>query len=127
MVIVIVFVLLFLYFVPVGLWVTAIFSGVRVGLGTLIGMRLRKVQPGDIVRPPARIATPTPRRIRNSPTPSLQEAHLSDAANAATAPQSRGKVRSAALSRTVLRQAVLLKEILGAPKALQPPSRSTIT
>ncbi|MGH2588008.1 MAG: flotillin-like FloA family protein, partial [Dehalococcoidia bacterium] len=42
---------LFLYFVPVGLWITAIFSGVRVGLGTLIGMRLRKVKPGDIVRP----------------------------------------------------------------------------
>lgn len=41
----------FLYFVPVGLWITAIFSGVRVGLGTLIGMRLRKVNPGDIVRP----------------------------------------------------------------------------
>ncbi len=48
-----VFVLLlfFLYFVPVGLWITAIFSGVRVSLGTLIGMRLRKVNPGDIVRP----------------------------------------------------------------------------
>jgi uncharacterized protein YqfA (UPF0365 family) len=44
-------VLLFFYFVPVGLWITAIFSGVRVGLGTLIGMRLRKVSPGDIVRP----------------------------------------------------------------------------
>lgn len=42
---------LFFYFVPVGLWVTAIFSGARVGLGTLIGMRLRKVNPGAIVRP----------------------------------------------------------------------------
>ena len=42
---------LFFYFVPVGLWITAIFSGVRVGLGTLIGMRLRKVQPAEIVRP----------------------------------------------------------------------------
>ena len=51
LVLVLVFVLLFLYFVPVGLWITAIFSGVRVGLGTLIGMRLRKVPPGDIVRP----------------------------------------------------------------------------
>ena len=46
-----VLVMLFFYFVPVGLWITAIFSGVRVGLGTLIGMRLRKVNPGDIVRP----------------------------------------------------------------------------
>jgi uncharacterized protein YqfA (UPF0365 family) len=42
---------LFFYFVPVGLWVTAIFSGAHVGLGTLIGMRLRKVNPSDIVRP----------------------------------------------------------------------------
>ena len=41
----------FLYFVPAGLWITAIFSGVRVSIGTLIGMRLRKVNPGDIVRP----------------------------------------------------------------------------
>jgi uncharacterized protein YqfA (UPF0365 family) len=41
----------FFYFVPVGLWITAIFSGVRVGLGTMIGMRLRKVNPGSIVRP----------------------------------------------------------------------------
>src|SRR5688500_12343780 len=40
-----------LYFVPVGLWITAIFSGARVGLGTLVGMRLRKVNPSDIVRP----------------------------------------------------------------------------
>ncbi|MDQ5851061.1 MAG: flotillin-like protein FloA [Chloroflexota bacterium] len=40
-----------LYFVPIGLWITAIFSGVRVGIGTLIGMRLRKVNPGEIVRP----------------------------------------------------------------------------
>src|ERR671919_1099286 len=41
----------FFYFVPIGLWITALFSGVRVGMGTLIGMRLRKVNPADIVRP----------------------------------------------------------------------------
>ncbi len=40
-----------LYFVPVGLWITALFSGVHVGMGTLIGMRLRKVNPSEIVRP----------------------------------------------------------------------------
>ncbi len=40
-----------LYFVPVGLWITALFSGVHVGIGTLIGMRLRKVNPSEIVRP----------------------------------------------------------------------------
>jgi uncharacterized protein YqfA (UPF0365 family) len=39
------------YFVPIGLWITAIFSGVRVGIGTLIGMRLRKVPPAEIIRP----------------------------------------------------------------------------
>ncbi len=42
---------LFFYFVPIGLWVTAIFSGVRVSIGTLIGMRLRKVPPAEIIRP----------------------------------------------------------------------------
>ncbi|HLU35845.1 MAG TPA: flotillin-like protein FloA [Thermomicrobiales bacterium] len=41
----------FFYFVPVGLWITAIFSGARVSLGTLVGMRLRKVNPSDIIRP----------------------------------------------------------------------------
>lgn len=40
---------LFFYFIPVGLWVTAIFSNVRVTLGELIGMRFRKVPPGVIV------------------------------------------------------------------------------
>lgn len=44
-------IMFFFYFVPVGLWVTAVFSGARVSLGTLIGMRLRKVNPGDIIRP----------------------------------------------------------------------------
>jgi uncharacterized protein YqfA (UPF0365 family) len=47
----ILFLLLFFYFVPLGLWITALFSGVHVGIGTLIGMRLRKVNPGAIVRP----------------------------------------------------------------------------
>ena len=42
---------LILYFIPVGLWITAIFSGVRVRIATLIGMRLRKVPPGQIIRP----------------------------------------------------------------------------
>jgi uncharacterized protein YqfA (UPF0365 family) len=43
--------MLFFYFVPIGLWITAIFSGVKVRIGTLIGMRLRKVAPAAIVRP----------------------------------------------------------------------------
>lgn len=40
---------IFLYFVPVGLWITAIFSNVRVGLLELVGMRFRKVPPSVIV------------------------------------------------------------------------------
>jgi len=38
-------------FIPVRLWIEAWFSGVRVGLGTLVGMRLRKVSPPAVVRP----------------------------------------------------------------------------
>ncbi|MBA4145874.1 MAG: hypothetical protein C0523_08935, partial [Cytophaga sp.] len=40
---------LFMYFVPVGLWITAIFAGVKVTIGELIGMRIRKVPPSIIV------------------------------------------------------------------------------
>ena len=39
----------FLYFVPINLWITAIFSGVKVGLFELVFMRIRKVQPSLIV------------------------------------------------------------------------------
>ena len=39
----------FLYFVPVNLWITAIFSGVRVGLLELVFMRIRKVPPSIVV------------------------------------------------------------------------------
>lgn len=42
-------VLVFLYFVPVNLWITALFSGVRVGLFELVFMRIRKVPPRIIV------------------------------------------------------------------------------
>lgn len=42
---------LLLYYVPVGLWVTAFFSGVKVKLvRDLVGMRLRKVPPAVIVK-----------------------------------------------------------------------------
>lgn len=37
------------YFVPVGLWISAQFSSVRISIGQLIGMRLRRVQPKVIV------------------------------------------------------------------------------
>ena len=42
---------LFFRFVPVGLWVTAYFTGVKVSLLTLIGMRLRRVNPQNIINP----------------------------------------------------------------------------
>ncbi|MEX0599999.1 MAG: flotillin-like protein FloA [Rhodothermales bacterium] len=49
---VVLFLLFFLYFVPIGLWVTAYFSGVRIKLvRDLVGMRLRKVPPATIVKP----------------------------------------------------------------------------
>ena len=37
--------------IPVRLWVEAISAGVSVGIGSLVGMRLRKVSPAAIVRP----------------------------------------------------------------------------
>ena len=40
-----------LSFIPLRLWIEARFSGVPLGLGVLIGMRLRKVSPPAIVRP----------------------------------------------------------------------------
>lgn len=45
------FLILFFYFVPIGLFITAYFSGVRLKIfKDLIGMRLRKVSPPVIVR-----------------------------------------------------------------------------
>jgi uncharacterized protein YqfA (UPF0365 family) len=49
---IVLFLIFFLYFIPVGLWVTAFFSGVRLKLmRDLVGMRLRKVPPTSIVKP----------------------------------------------------------------------------
>lgn len=50
-IIVIIILSMFFRFVPVGLWVTAYFSGVKVSIGTLVGMRLRRVAPQNIIRP----------------------------------------------------------------------------
>lgn len=44
-------VVLFLVFVPVGLWVSAVAAGARVGVFNLIGMKLRRVKPAKIVFP----------------------------------------------------------------------------
>ncbi len=40
-----------LSFIPVGLWITAFFSGVKIGIFTLVGMRFRRVKPSRIVNP----------------------------------------------------------------------------
>ncbi len=49
---IVLFFVFILYFVPIGLWVTAYFSGVKLKLfRDLVGMRLRKVPPYLIVRP----------------------------------------------------------------------------
>ncbi len=50
-ILIIILVMLFFSFVPVGLWITAYFSGVRIRISTLIGMRLRRVAPSRIVNP----------------------------------------------------------------------------
>lgn len=39
----------FFYFIPVGLWITAFFAGVRIPIFSLAGMRLRKVPPAIMV------------------------------------------------------------------------------
>lgn len=51
LVLIIIFISIFFRFIPVGLWITAAFSGVKVGLGTLIGMRMRRVSPSKIINP----------------------------------------------------------------------------
>ena len=41
----------FLHFVPLGLWISALAADVHVGIFTLIGMRMRRVPPAKIVMP----------------------------------------------------------------------------
>ena len=50
-VIVILILSLFFRFVTVGLWITAYFSGVKLKISDLIGMRLRRVAPSLVVQP----------------------------------------------------------------------------
>jgi uncharacterized protein YqfA (UPF0365 family) len=46
----IIFLGIFLYFVPINLWITAVFSGVQVSIFELIFMRIRKTPPGLIIQ-----------------------------------------------------------------------------
>ncbi|WP_425415772.1 flotillin-like protein FloA [Orenia metallireducens] len=45
------FLSLFFYFIPVGLWISAIAAGVKISLLNLVGMRLRRVIPTHIISP----------------------------------------------------------------------------
>ena len=42
---------IFLSFVPLGLWISALASGVRISIGSLVGMKIRRVQPKRLVSP----------------------------------------------------------------------------
>lgn len=64
-------VFLFIYFVPIGLWVSAVASGAGVGIFQMIAMRLRRVPPRAIVVP--RISAV---KAGLSPSVDLLEAHL---------------------------------------------------
>jgi uncharacterized protein YqfA (UPF0365 family) len=50
-VVAVIFIAVLAWAIPVRLWVEAISAGVRVGIGYLVGMRLRKVSPPAVVRP----------------------------------------------------------------------------
>ncbi len=47
----IIFLAIFFSFVPIGLWISAIASGVKVGIFQLVAMRIRKVIPSRIINP----------------------------------------------------------------------------
>jgi uncharacterized protein YqfA (UPF0365 family) len=48
-ILIILFIWLFFYFIPLGLWFSAVFARVYVPIGQLIGMRIRKVPPSIII------------------------------------------------------------------------------
>lgn len=48
---IVVFFSILLTIIPVGLWISAIAANVKVGIFTLVGMRLRRVVPSRVVNP----------------------------------------------------------------------------
>ena len=50
-VVIIIAVAFILSFVPIGLWISAVAAGVKVGIFTLVGMRLRRVKPKRVIEP----------------------------------------------------------------------------
>lgn len=51
LVLIIIALIIILSIVPIGLWITALAAGVRVGIFSLIGMKLRRVAPDRIIKP----------------------------------------------------------------------------
>lgn len=51
LIIIFIIIVIILSFVPLGLWISALAAGVHISIITLIGMRLRRVQPAKIVNP----------------------------------------------------------------------------
>ena len=49
--VIIIFLILFFVFIPLGLWISALAANVRVSIVNLIGMRLRRVSPNKIILP----------------------------------------------------------------------------
>ena len=47
---IIIIISIFLSFVPLGLWISAISAGVKVSIASLIGMRMRRVSAARIIR-----------------------------------------------------------------------------
>lgn len=66
-----IFFLLFLYFVPLGLWIRALADDVHVSLPHLVGMRLRRVPPDVIVQ-----ALVGARKVRLDVQAEILEAHF---------------------------------------------------
>lgn len=50
-VIAVIVLVIFFRFFPIGLWISSIASGVHISIGTLIGMRIRRIQPQKLVYP----------------------------------------------------------------------------
>src|SRR5690625_421311 len=48
---IVIFVIVIFTFIPVALWISALAAGVKVGIFTLIGMRLRRVVPSRVINP----------------------------------------------------------------------------
>ena len=51
LILIIVFLAIFFSFVPIGLWISATASGLKVSVGQLVAMRIRKVVPSRIINP----------------------------------------------------------------------------